>query len=243
MKILALDTSNRPLSVAALEDDKLLAQTTLNMAKKHSATLMPVVSDILAKAQIKPKELDRIVVAKGPGSYTGLRIGVTAAKTLAYTLNKDLVGVSSLATLAANKIDVADKLLVPIFDARRENVFAGVYRSENGKLVEVLPDQHLSIVKLCEFLKDKNVCLIGEDAKKYRAEFGEALDQDKYSFSDLKDDYPSAYVLGLLGKDKAPEDVLTFTPDYLRLTQAEVQWLEKNPGKDQIDNDDYVEKV
>ncbi len=96
MKILALDTSNRPLSVAVLEDDTLLAETTLNMARKHSTTLMPIISEMLQKSDTTPQDLDRIVVSAGPGSYTGLRIGVTAAKTLAFTLNKELVGVSSL---------------------------------------------------------------------------------------------------------------------------------------------------
>ena len=89
MKILALDTSNRPLSVAVLEDDTLLAETTLNMAQ-HSTTLMPIISEMLQKSDTTPQDLDRIVVSAGPGSYTGLRIGVTAAKTLAFTLNKGI---------------------------------------------------------------------------------------------------------------------------------------------------------
>ena len=219
MKILALDTSNRPLSVAVLEDDTLLAETTLNMARKHSTTLMPIISEMLQKSDTTPQDLDRIVVSAGPGSYTGLRIGVTAAKTLAFTLNKELVGVSSLELLAANCQNDTAELLVPIFDARREN---------------------LSVVELCEFLKDKKVCLIG-DAKVYRERFEELLTADNYRFSAPKDDYPSAYLLGLLGKDRPVADTLTFVPHYLRLTQAEVQWMEKHPGKDQADS--YVEKV
>lgn len=241
MKILALDTSNRPLSVAVLEDDTLLAETTLNMARKHSTTLMPIISEMLKKSDTTPQDLDRIVVSAGPGSYTGLRIGVTAAKTLAFTLNKELVGVSSLELLATNCQNDTNELLVPIFDARRENVFAGVYQNKAGKLVEVLPDQHLSVVELCEFLKDKKACLIGADAKVYRERFEELLTAGNYRFSAPKDDYPSAYLLGLLGKECPVADTLTFVPHYLRLTQAEVQWMEKHPGKDQADS--YVEKV
>ena len=241
MKILALDTSNRPLSVAVLEDDTLLAETTLNMARKHSTTLMPIISEMLKKSDTTPQYLDRIVVSAGPGSYTGLRIGVTAAKTLAFTLNKELVGVSSLELLATNCQNDTNELLVPIFDARRENIFAGVYQNKAGKLVEVLPDQHLSVVELCEFLKDKKACLIGADAKVYRERFEELLTAGNYRFSAPKDDYPSSYLLGLLGKERPVEDTLTFVPHYLRLTQAEVQWMEKHPGKDQADS--YVEKV
>ena len=143
--------------------------------------------------------------------------------------------------MATNCQNDTNELLVPIFDARRENVFAGVYQNKAGKLVEVLPDQHLSVVELCEFLKDKKACLIGADAKVYRERFEELLTAGNYRFSAPKDDYPSAYLLGLLGKERPVADTLTFVPHYLRLTQAEVQWMEKHPGKDQADS--YVEKV
>ena len=244
MKILALDTSNRPLSVAVLEDEMLLAQTTLNMAKKHSATLMPVVADMIKQVGLTPAEIDRVVVAAGPGSYTGLRIGVTAAKTFAFTLNKDLVGISSLEVLAANCQNDPNKLLIPLFDARRKNVFVGGYQVKDKKLVNVLPDQHLGLSELCQYLQaqDQEVLFIGADAKNFQADFAEQLTTTKYSFSERKDDYPSAFVLGLLGKDAQPSDVLNFVPHYLRLTQAEVQWMEKHPGKDQADGS-YVEKV
>lgn len=101
MKILAIDTSNQPLSVAVLEDGNLLSQATCTKTKNHSVKLLPLIERLMEDARLKPCELDRIVVAKGPGSYTGLRIGVATAKTLAYTLDKELAGVSSLEVLAA----------------------------------------------------------------------------------------------------------------------------------------------
>ena len=95
MKLLAFDTSNQALSLAILEDEHLLAQTTLNIKKNHSITLMPAIDFLMNSLDMKPKDLDRIVVAQGPGSYTGLRIAVATAKTLAHTLKIELVGVSS----------------------------------------------------------------------------------------------------------------------------------------------------
>ena len=86
MKLLAFDTSSKALSVAILEDEALLAETTLTIKKNHSITLMPVIDFLMQQVDLTPKDLDRIVVAEGPGSYTGLRIAVATAKTLAHTL-------------------------------------------------------------------------------------------------------------------------------------------------------------
>ena len=92
MKVLAFDTSSKALSLAVLEDKQLLAETTINIKKNHSITLMPAIDFLMGSLDLTPKDLDRIVVAKGPGSYTGLRIAVATAKTLAHTLNIELVG-------------------------------------------------------------------------------------------------------------------------------------------------------
>lgn len=243
MKILAIDTSNQPLSVAILEGQKLLAQTTLTVGKNHSVTLMPVIADLLNKSNLKPKDLKRIIVAKGPGSYTGLRIGVTAAKTLAFSLGIELVGVSSLEVLAANCSNNigAETLLVPLFDARRENVFAGAYRWQEGQLVNVLPDQHLSLAQLCAQTAGQNPCFIGIDVPQLK-ELIEKNTSTPYTIASMQDSYPQAYSLGLLGLAKQAEDIDSFVPAYLRLTQAELQWLEKNPEGTQSDGK-YVEKI
>ncbi len=92
MKVLAFDTSSKALSLAILEDKQVLAETTINIKKNHSITLMPAIDFLMASLDWTPKDLDRIVVAEGPGSYTGLRIAVATAKTLAHTLNIELVG-------------------------------------------------------------------------------------------------------------------------------------------------------
>ena len=101
MKVLAFDTSSKALSVAILDGEQLLADVTVNVKKNHSINLMPAIDFLMNSVDLKPADLDRIVVAQGPGSYTGLRVAVATAKTLAYALGIELVGVSSLYALAA----------------------------------------------------------------------------------------------------------------------------------------------
>ena len=125
MNSLLIDTSNQPLSVALMQNDEVLAEITTDSKQNHSVQLMPAISQLFEQSKIAKQKLDAIIVAEGPGSYTGLRIGVTVAKTLAYALNVKLYGVSSLKALAAT-IDHTDKLLVPVFDARRQAVYTGI---------------------------------------------------------------------------------------------------------------------
>lgn len=124
MKILAFDTSNQPLTVSLAEDNNVRRVFTTNEARNHSIQLLPAIETTLAEQQWALSDIDRIVVAQGPGSFTGLRIGVTVAKMLANTLQAELVGVSSLAVLAAQVTNPG--LVVPLFNARNNNVFAGV---------------------------------------------------------------------------------------------------------------------
>ena len=147
MKVLAFDTSSKALSVAILDGEDLLADVTVNIKKNHSITLMPAIDFLMASVDLQPTDLDRIVVAQGPGSYTGLRVAVATAKMLAYTLNIELVGVSSLYALAA--ATHFDGLVIPIMDARRNNVYAGFYK--NGQSVKA--DQHMSLTAVLEAVK------------------------------------------------------------------------------------------
>ncbi len=131
MKTLAIDTSNQTLAVAVVDGQEVLGQSQTMAIKNHSTALMPAIDGLMQAVGMAPKELEQIVVAKGPGSYTGLRIGVTTAKTLAQTLNIPLIGVSSLKAVAANCVGVS-QVIVPLFDARRQNVYAGAYQWHNG---------------------------------------------------------------------------------------------------------------
>lgn len=232
MKMLAIDSSNHPMSVALVEDEQLLATTTLNMVRNHSIYLMPTISKLFELVQWQPQDLDRVIVAQGPGSYTGVRIAVTTAKVLADTANIDLVGVSSLAVLARNIVPTADALIVPFFDARRGNVFAGTYRWEGGDLVNQLPDQHLAMADLLEQLArlDRPVLLVGQVTPKLQAQYDQL--PANVSLAPLADSIPSTYQLALAGKDLAPvKDIDSFVPRYLRITEAEANWRKLHPGE------------
>ena len=149
---LGIDTASTPLSIAIVKDGEILIEETLSMAVNHSLRAMPAIDEVFKKTNIVPSDIHAIAVSEGPGSYTGVRIGVTIAKTLAWTLNKPLVGVSSLKALAANAL-YFDGILCAIVDARRSNVYAGAYRFENGKLTAVIEDGHFSIEELVGKLK------------------------------------------------------------------------------------------
>jgi len=236
MKVLALDTSNRPLSVALLEDQTVLGTVTMTVHQKHAEYLLPVIEDLMAKSDLVPADLNRVVVAQGPGSYTGIRIGVTTAKVLADTLKIGLVGVSSLQALALN-CQRDGQLVWPIFDARNNNIFTGLYQMKNGVPESVLADQH---VDFDDFYRQvdalaETVYVIG-DGTHFADKFN-----DNYLLANSVDNLPQAARLGILG-EKLPlvTDVNDFVPNYLRLTQAEADWKKQHPEEDA---GSYVEKI
>lgn len=241
MKILAIDTSNHPMSVALVENDQLLATTTLNMVRNHSIFLLPVIDDLFQKVQWQPQDLDRIVVAQGPGSYTGIRIAVTSAKVLADTLKIELVGISSLKTVAANVNPGTNALIVPFFDARRGNVFAGAYQWKDGQLISVLNDQHLSMQDLLEQLVkfEKPVLLAGKLTDRLKKQLTAVPKQMQFLPSAFA--IPSTYQLALLGAKETPvQDIDDFVPQYLRITEAEAVWQHQHPD---APKQDYVREV
>lgn len=242
MKILALDTSNQPMSVALVENDQLKATTTLNTVLNHSIYVLPTIDRLFKQANWQPEDLDRVVVAQGPGSYTGIRIAVTMAKTLAMTLKKDLVGVSGLKLLASNVPPVIDQLIVPFMDARRGNVFAGIYAYQDGQLVEVSPDRHLAFSDLLDELgKDQRpAILVGKMTKRIKKYAPDSL-PDQLTLLPESYAFPDTGRLALLGKDEKPvADIDNFVPNYLRITEAEANWQKAHPDA-QAEN--YVREV
>ena len=216
MKVLAFDTSSKALSLAILEDKQVLAETTINIKKNHSITLMPAIDFLMASLDLTPKDLDRIVVAEGPGSYTGLRIAVATAKTLAHTLNIELVGMSSLLALVPRQ---QEGLFVPLMDARRNNVYAGFY--ENAK--PVTPEAHLSFAEVLEKVTDtEQVTFVGEVGP-FVEQIQEQLPQASY-----QETLPNAANLALWAWDKKADSLHDFVPNYLKRVEAEENWLKNH---------------
>ena len=239
MKILAIDTSNQTLAVAVCEDQRLLGQMQTTVNKNHSVALMPAIEQLMQQINLQPADLNRIVVAQGPGSYTGLRIGVTTAKTLAYTLNCELVGVSSLKVLAANCYG-REEIIIPLFDARRNNVYAAAYQWQEDKLNTILSDQHMALMDLLERFKDQAVYFVGVDVTKFSEQILSTL--PKAQINTWEDwQYPKASQLALLGSQAAPvEDVHGFLPNYLKRVEAEEKWLLTHENEAEVN---YVEKI
>ncbi|WP_304507368.1 tRNA (adenosine(37)-N6)-threonylcarbamoyltransferase complex dimerization subunit type 1 TsaB [Anaerotignum sp.] len=144
MKILAIDTTGQTAGAAIVEGDKLIAEFTLNYKLTHSQTIMPMIAEICEKSETKLGLVDYIACTNGPGSFTGLRIGAATAKGLALALKKEIVPVPTLDALAYNVFET-DKIICPIMDARRSQVYTAFYRWENGRLCRLTEMMAISI--------------------------------------------------------------------------------------------------
>ena len=146
MKILALDSSGLVASVAIVEDDNLLGEYTMNYKKTHSQTLLPMLDEVAKMIELDMNSLDAIAVSKGPGSFTGLRIGSATAKGLGLALNKPIVSVPTIDAMAFNMWGAKD-LVCPIMDARRQQTYTGLFEFKDGKMNTIIEQSVLMIVK------------------------------------------------------------------------------------------------
>ncbi|SDO15656.1 tRNA (adenosine(37)-N6)-threonylcarbamoyltransferase complex dimerization subunit type 1 TsaB [Alkalicoccus daliensis] len=233
-KILAIDTSTYVMGVALTEGEQLEAEIVTNKKENHSVRLMPAIRSLMDQAGWKPEHLDAIAVAQGPGSYTGVRIGVTTAKSMAWALDIPIIGVSSLEILAQNGV-YHNGLVMPFFDARRGQVFTGLYRSENGRMMQVKEDR---IVLLEEWLQEvsaleENVLALGPEEDKHREALAAGLGS-LLTIPAARDHAarPSALAAAALYQQDKTE-VHAFVPEYLRLAEAEAKWREQQMERQQ----------
>ncbi|MDQ0976717.1 tRNA threonylcarbamoyladenosine biosynthesis protein TsaB [Neobacillus niacini] len=229
MTILAIDTSNYPLGVALIEDNQVLGEYITNLKKNHSVRIMPAIQTLMKDCERTPAQLTKIVVAKGPGSYTGVRIGVTIAKTLAWSLKIPLVGVSSIEIIAAGAGRHFDGYISPLIDARRGQVYTGLYEYQSGVLTTVKEDRLVLSADWAVALREVNkpILFVGNDLPLHQALIEETLSSQAV-FAAITEHNPRPSELALLGKDKQGEDIHSFVPNYIRLAEAEAKWLEAN---------------
>lgn len=219
MKILGIDTATSVATVALMDDNKLIGLMTLNDKKTHSQKLMILVESLLEQTGCTIHEVDKIAVAVGPGSFTGLRIGVTTAKALAHGANKPVVEISALKSLASN---VMHDHVCAMMDARRDTVFTGIYGTQD------MSEEQLPIEVLIERCEDlPQICFVGDGAEKHEEYIKRQLGE-KAVFAPKHLNISSAGSLCHLAMtasdDKAYDDVHVM---YLRKSQAEREYEEK----------------
>lgn len=225
MKVLAIEASGNVASVAVASEEKILAEITTDSKKTHSQTLLPMIDEVLKKTEYSVADMDFIAISKGPGSFTGLRIGSATAKGMAFAANKKIVEVGTLEAMAYGISDI-DAVICPMIDARNKNVFTGFYRIiADGTLEEVGEQQAITldeaIAKLNEYDK---VVLLGDGADANKEELKEKLTVT-YRFVPAHLNRQRAGMVATLGiqyynQGKAI-DSDQHAPTYLRKSQAE----------------------
>ena len=229
MKILALDTSTLMATIAVIQDDILIGEFSLNQDMSHSERLVPMIKEILDNLNLKIDDIDLYGVSTGPGSFTGLRIGVATVKGFAHLFDKPIVGVSTLEGLAFNLPH--NEIVVPMIDARRDRVYTGIYTWENGRIQTIMEPDVIEVDDLLEILdKYEKIAVNGDGSILYKERIGSALG-DKVLFSTIGANSCRAGSIAELAilkyKDGYQDDYFTLVPDYLRQTQAERELKER----------------
>ena len=166
MKVLALDSSAKACSVAITDDNRILGSFFINTALTHSQTLVPMIDSVLKSTNTALEDIDRIAVSAGPGSFTGVRIGVSAVKGIAMPLNKPCVSISTLESMPYNVID-CDCIVCAVMDARCNQVYNALFDVTNREVTRLCDDRALSIPDLAEELKSykSKIVLVGDGAE------------------------------------------------------------------------------
>lgn len=224
MLILAIESSAKAASVALTEDERLIAQYTQCSGLTHSRTLLPMVDDMLKNTEKTIAGVDLIAVAHGPGSFTGIRIGVSTVKGLAWAADKRCVGVSTLEAMAWHGVS-AGGLVCPVMDARRSQVYNALFEIKDGRPVRLCADRAVSLDELAEEIDGKNAFLTGDGAMltyEHMKKLGIAC---RVAPQNLV--YQSAWGVAMAALDKTPGTADDLLPVYLRLSQAERERQER----------------
>lgn len=217
MKILAIDTSSSICSVAILEDEKIIDKNELNDGKTHSENLMPLVDELLKRNSLDMAQINMLACSVGPGSFTGIRIGVSSIKPIAEVLNVKVASVTSLETLAKNVTDA--QTIVSLIDARNNQVYCGIFDKNHELKENYIADDINAVIDVLK--KYKNIICVGNGAILHK----ELLKQKIENIEFIENNEQSAKNVGKIGYRKFLADNLctadTIVPIYLRKSQAE----------------------
>jgi len=232
LSILAIDTATQVSSVAVLKEGRLLAELTMQGKLTHSETLLPHIEQVLKMAAVAKEELTGIAVSNGPGSFTGLRIGLAAAKAMSYVLGIPLVGVSTLQALAY-QLPAPGIRVMCLLDAQKGNAYVESYRWENNSLQVVDSVQVAKITDIVAACANMNeqVILLGDAVQKKVA--GKLELPANVSVAPPHIVMPRAACVAMLGQAKLmageTDNVMDLEPVYIRRSEAEVLWEKRHP--------------
>jgi tRNA threonylcarbamoyladenosine biosynthesis protein TsaB len=232
MKVLGIETATRTGGVSVVSEEGVIAEYTLNIEVTHSERLMATVDTVLKGTGLSLADLDGFSVSVGPGSFTGLRIGIATVKGLAFTTGKPVVSVPTLKALAWN-VPLAAYPVCPLLDARKKEVYAALYRYENGTLLPVMEEQTIALQALAGMTAERTL-FTGEGAHLFRDDIMK-LFGDRALFAPLSAMVPSAASVAEIGLqmlkngERTPPDDLT--PVYIRRPEAEVAWEKRRQSR------------
>lgn len=221
MKILSIDTSTSSLSVCIMDDDEVIGEINLNNGLVHSTTLMPAIENLFTMLNFDKSELSHIAVTVGPGSFTGIRIGVATANAFSLALNIPVISVSSLDAMAMNFISYEGTVITTI-DAQRDTYYVGVYRARDSKIEKIIENTIMTDEELEEYIQNckEKVLLAGEKR--------ELSSCDNVIFANTHDNYIKSSCVAMLSKNVKDEDSTFAKPVYMRKSQAEIVYDKKN---------------
>jgi len=230
MKILACDTASLTASVALVEEGMVLTEFAIHNRKTHSQKLLPMISSLLSEMGVKPQDVDAFAVSEGPGSFTGLRIGLVTMKAMAYALEKPVVGVPTLEALAYT-IPFFSGVVCPVMDARNDQAFCGFYQRDQEKITRLDDDDVLHVEslanKLCQY--KQNILFVGDCSKKFQQMVHSiwlASNEPKFVVAASSFLFTTrAATIGLLADTRIKNgefgDPFLLRPNYMRASQAE----------------------
>lgn len=225
MKILALDSSSIVATVALVDEEKLMGEIIVNHKKNHSEKLMPIIEQLLDEVEERIEDVDGFGVCVGPGSFTGIRIGVSTVKAFAQATHKPLVGISTLEGLAF-QLPYSRGIICPLLDAQRNQIYTGLYKWEGNQMFSIEEDQAIKVEEWIEKLKDRteDIHLVGDGVAKFSSLFQKKLGE-KVSVAPSIVRMPRASSIASLALQRIQKGEITdykdLHPHYIRQSQAE----------------------
>jgi tRNA threonylcarbamoyladenosine biosynthesis protein TsaB len=242
MKVLGIDTSTTSGSIGLIHDERVISEYLLNLSVTHSERLLDAIDLVLRKTHHALGDLDGFAISLGPGSFTGVRIGVSTVKGLAYAAQKPVVGVSTLDVLAS-QVSPTPYLICPIIDARKGEVYSAFYRYEESNHLKRLSEYQAMRPEVLSGMLRERTIFLGDGVKTYGDDLRNSL-KSFAIFSPAVLHIPHGSAVARLGLQLLMQgevlDLATFTPLYVRLSDAEIKWRDRQvppslPFRDESD--------